>query len=173
MKTLQRLHLSLTLVTLTLALGTTALHAAVGDITVTNEPYSAVSVSTGTTLTVADPAAGAIKGGTGTTVSTAVLRITTNETTDRKVQVSQTGVPTGATLTVDLGTITTTAITQVNSGAPLTVTGTDTDFITDINNYASNVEDPSGLPLTYVLTLGQNTPHGTANINVTYTILAE
>jgi hypothetical protein len=173
MKTLQRFRLSLTLVTLALALGTTALHAAIGDIAVTNDPYSAVSVTASTPLTVADPVAGAIKGGTGTTVTTAVLRITTNETANQKIQVSQTGVPTGASLTVELGAYSTTDITEVNSGNPITVTGTAADFITGINNYASNVDDANGLPLNYVLTLGENTPNGSATINVTYTILAQ
>jgi hypothetical protein len=172
MKTPTRLRFLLALSALAIATAT-GLHAAIGDIAVTNDPYSAVSVTANTPLTVPDPAAGAIKGGTGTTVSTAVLRITTNESTNRKVQVSQTGVPTGASLTLQLGTYTTTDITEVNSGNPITVTGTAADFITGIANYASNVDDPSGLPLEYVLTLGENTPHGSATINVTYTILAQ
>ena len=81
--------------------------------------------------------------------------------------------PTGATLTVELGAYTTTNITEVNSGNPITVTGTPADFITGIANFASNVDDPSGLPLNYVLTLGENTPHGAATVSVTYTILAQ
>jgi hypothetical protein len=150
-----------------------SLHAAIGDIAVTNDAYSAVSVSTGSTLTVPDPAAGTIKGATGTTLTGAVLRITTNETTNRKIQVSQTGVPTGASITVELGSYSATEITEVNSGNPITITGTPADFITGIKNFASNVDNPGGIPLVYVLTLGENTPAGGVTVNVTYTILAE
>lgn len=170
MKTSRLLRL---LSVLSVASTAATLHAAVGDISVTNEPYSAVSVTSNTPLTVADPAAGAIKGATGTTVSSAVLRITTNESTNRKVQVSQTGVPTGATLTLELGSYSATEITEVNSGNPITLTNTAADFITGIKNFASNVDNPSGLPLVYVLTLGENTPNGSATINVTYTIVAQ
>ncbi len=160
-------HLRFVLVTLSLAAATHPLHAQAGDVVVTNDPVSILSV-TNATLTVPDPAAGAIKGGTGINSGAGpVLRITTNQT-NRKITVSRNTLPAGASFTVALGAHS----SSFTGGTETTVTTSAADFITGISNLASNEHDASGIPLVYKLTLGENTPSGGFTVTVTYTIEA-
>jgi hypothetical protein len=147
-----------------------SLHAQdAGDVVVTNDPVSIISVSS-TAIVVPDPTAGDIKGGTGVNnTGSPVLRITTNQE-DQKITVQRDNtLPAGATLTVALGTHS----SPLTGGAETTVTTSETDFITGISNLASNEHDASGIPLIYKLTLSENTPAGGFTVSVTYTIKAE
>ena len=166
MKTLQKIQLGLA-AAISLAAGP-LLHAQVaGDVAVDNDPISIISV-TNTTLAVVDPVAGAIKGGTATTSAVgSVLRITTNQT-NRKITVLRAALPTGVSMTVECGSHTST----FTGGTETTVGTTATDFITGISNLASNVQDASGIPLIYKVTLGQDTPSGDFTANLTFTITA-
>jgi hypothetical protein len=128
-----------------------------------------LAVSGTAVLTVPQPSAGAVAGGSGITDSSDVtFRLTTNQSNMQVTVASSANPPTGVTLGVLVSSNTTGLTGNVSS-----LTTSTQALIAGISNVATNTLDAAGIGLTYTLTLtaaATDTTTAPYSPTITYTL---
>ncbi|MFY9926006.1 MAG: hypothetical protein WAN79_01315 [Opitutaceae bacterium] len=169
-----RIHPRYLIATVAVLLGAAGLHAqstGTNGCTITIPVVNQLSITGTAVLTVPQPAAGAIAGGGAGVSDTSDVKLflTTNQTNMEVTVAAGTNPPTGVTLGVTVNanssSLGTPSVSALSTSPQALITG--------ISNVATNTGDPSGVGLTYTLTLtaaATDTGHSAYSPTITYTL---